>query len=80
MVVTIKLFPLLRKRLPSSDRCLGGGKWDVPTGATLGHVLELLHLSDMEAQIFFVNDKIAKKDQVLQEGDELQVLPAIGGG
>ena len=62
MIVTIGLKGYFCNRRPSSDAYLGEGRWDVPEGATLGHILELLHLPETEAGIFFVNGSRAEKD------------------
>ncbi len=80
MIVTIRLKGSFRNRQPSSDRYLGEGKWDVPSAATLGHVLAMLCISEKEAGIFFVNGTRAEKGQILKEGDDLEVFSPINGG
>ncbi|MFC1868459.1 MoaD/ThiS family protein [Thermodesulfobacteriota bacterium] len=80
MIVTIKLFPSLHGCTPPNEQRLENDKWDMPEDCSIAKALEILKLSEPEAKLFFLNNEKAEKDQVMREGDELQVYPPIGGG
>jgi molybdopterin converting factor small subunit len=80
MIIQIKVFSSLRNNVQSSNNRLDKDKWDIREGATVGHVLEMLHLAGRGDLILLVNGHHANKESVLSEGDALSVLPPIGGG
>jgi molybdopterin converting factor small subunit len=80
MNIEIKVFSSLRNDVRPSDKRLDGDKWDIGEGATVGHVLEILQLSERDDLILLVNGHHANKERVLSEGDALSILPPIGGG
>jgi molybdopterin converting factor small subunit len=80
MNIEIKVFSSLRHDVQPSDKRLDGDKWDIGEGATVGHVLEILHLAGRGDLILLVNGHHANKESVLSEGDALSILPPIGGG
>lgn len=80
MIIEIKVFSSLRKNVPSSNHPLDKDKWDVKEGATVGDVLEMLHLAERGDLILLVNGHHTDKENVLSEGDALSILPPIGGG
>jgi molybdopterin converting factor small subunit len=80
MIIEIKVFSSLRNDLQPSDRRLDGDRWDIPEGTTVGHVLEMLHLSGRGDLILLVNGHHVNKENVLSEKDVLSILPPIGGG
>jgi molybdopterin synthase sulfur carrier subunit len=80
MVIQIKLFSWLRNLVQSSNNRLDEDKWDIQEGATVGQVMEMLHLAGRGDLILLVNGRHADKQSVLNEGDVLSILPPIGGG
>jgi molybdopterin synthase sulfur carrier subunit len=80
MIIEIKVFSSLRNDVQPSDKRLEGDTWDIGEGATVGHVLEMLHLAGRDDLILLVNGHHANKESVLSEGDALSILPPIGGG
>jgi molybdopterin converting factor small subunit len=80
MNIEIKIFSSLRNDVRPSDKRLDGDKWEIGEGATVGHVLEMLHLAGRDDLILLVNGHHANKESVLSEGDTLSILPPIGGG
>jgi molybdopterin converting factor small subunit len=79
MVVTVRLHTILRRETPEGvvDRL----KLDLPTGATIQSLVERLEIKLRgEALLLVVNGKIVKEDQVLAEGDEVRLIPAVSGG
>ena len=59
---------------------------EVETGKTLDHLIDILgdeyDLRSLleEGTLFLINDKIAKRQQVLSEGDEVHVFQMMAGG
>jgi len=79
MVVTVRLHTILRRETPEGvvDRL----KLDLPAGATIQSLVERLEIKLRgEAILLVVNGKIVKEDQVLFEGDEVRLIPAVSGG
>ena len=74
MKVTVKLFASLRKgRFAVYD-------FDYQEGATIGHILASLHISEEEAAIIFINARHGAPDSPLNEGDLVAIFPPVGGG
>ncbi len=79
MIVHVKLFATLRRRYPQ----LGIGETmpvEVSDGATIGQLIEHLHLPAEEVKVVFVNGIVREEEHMLDDGDELGVFPAVGGG
>jgi len=79
MVVTVRLHTILRRETPEGvvDRL----KLDLPAGATIQSLVERLEIKLRgEAILLVVNGKIVREDQVLFEGDEVRLIPAVSGG
>lgn len=58
---------------------------EVPKGSTVGDLLRHLRALDPErrlppAPLVAVNERYARTDQVLREGDEVAVIPPVAGG
>ena len=74
MKVTVKLFATLRD-----------GRFEVEVRQydpkmTVRQVLEDLAIPETDVKIVFVNNRHAKLDRVLADGDVLGIFPPIGGG
>lgn len=80
MIIKIKVLSILRQHLPLSDNRLDEESWNVPEGATIVDVLQVLNMPTELAKIFLVNGIRVDKGQVLSEGDVLHILPQIVGG
>ena len=67
---------MLRERAGSSELTL-----DLPEGASVGDALaELRGLAEGLPLVLAVNREYAPEDQVLDEGDELALVPPVSGG
>ena len=44
MIIQVNVFSTLRHYLPDSDRRLEGDQWEVPDGARVDDVLDMLHI------------------------------------
>jgi molybdopterin converting factor small subunit len=79
MVVHVKLFATLRRHYPH----LGIGEAmpvELSDGATVGQLIELLHLPADEVKVSFVNNIVRGKAYALSDGDEVGIFPPVGGG
>ena len=82
MRIQVKLFAILRERAGgASDLAL-----ELRDGATVGDAVESLgdkfpELTSFLPRIAFaVNQSYAKRDVVLNDGDELALIPPVSGG
>jgi molybdopterin converting factor small subunit len=79
MIVQVKLFATLRRQYPH----LGIGEpmpVELPDGATVEQLVEHLRLPADQVKVVFVNGIVRKEKYTLDEGDEIGVFPAVGGG
>jgi sulfur carrier protein ThiS len=75
LMIRIKLMGMLKDRTPPD------GQLTLPDGATLAQALESLEIPVDSVQVFSVNAALERnKQRVLVDGDELTVLPPVGGG
>lgn len=74
MHITVKLFANLRKdRFDVKVR-------EYPAGTTVHQVIDELNIPENQAAIIFVNNRHAKLDHELADGDVAAFFPPIGGG
>ena len=79
IAVHIRLFVTLRRYYPD----LGIGEAmpvELPNGATIGQLIEHLHLPADEIKVIFVNSIVRGEEYALSDGDEIGVFPPVGGG
>ena len=75
MNIRIKLMGMLKDKAPTN------GLLQVADGKTIREVLADLEIADTSVQAVTVNGSIQRDHtRVLAEGDELMVLPPVGGG
>jgi len=74
--VKVSLYATLRRHI--------GGKpsveLDVEPGRTIGQVLDQLGVPAEQTRIIFVNNRAADLSHVVNDGEQLGIFPAIGGG
>jgi molybdopterin converting factor subunit 1 len=80
MTVTVLLFASYAEKLGKSSIPL-----ELAHGATVGDVLSSLQrlpgASRLPAEpLIAVNERYAKRDQVLSSGDEVAIIPPVAGG
>jgi MoaE-MoaD fusion protein len=76
MEVTVRLFAMLRERAGASELTL-----ELPEGARVRDALaELAELRADIPVVMAVNREYAAEDQVLDQGDELALVPPVSGG
>ena len=73
----VKLFANFRKRCP--EVAIGEAMpIQLPVGATVGELTEQLELPGIK--LIFVNGVAQKEEFVLQDQDEVAIIPPVGGG
>lgn len=75
MKIQLKLMGMLKDRTPPD------GLLELQEAATIGDVLQRLEIASDGVQVFSVNGSIERnQDRELTDGDDLTVLPPVGGG
>jgi sulfur carrier protein ThiS len=77
MKVRLKAYGYTRHYLEAQG---GQAELEVDDGATVRDVLERLRIPIDRAPRVMVGSQLVLKDHVLQDGDEITLLSAIGGG
>jgi sulfur carrier protein ThiS len=73
--VSIKLMGVLKSKTS------GDGVLELAEQATIQDALEVLNIPVESVQVFTVNGRLVRdRAHVLQENDELSMLPPVGGG
>jgi sulfur carrier protein ThiS len=73
--IRIKLMGMLKDKAPP------GGTLDVSEGATIEDALTALKIPVDSVQVFTINGQLVRdRARRLNTGDELSVLPPVGGG
>jgi sulfur carrier protein ThiS len=80
MHITVHIYAYLRYYLPASQKSGLEKEWDIPEGATVGHVLERLKLPKEVRVTVLVNNNSVDQKAILKDGDILHILPQMVGG
>lgn len=79
MTVKVRLYATLRRYMPSVE--LGKSvEIQVPDGATVGVLLDVLSIPRDEMRTCYVAGLYRGIEHPLQEGDDVALFPPIGGG
>ena len=63
------------------DKATAGDVLNLPSGATIEDALRALEIAVDSVQVFTVNGTLERdRARVLDDNDELTVLPPVGGG
>lgn len=77
--VKVRAYATLREYLPEVG--LGeSAKVAVPPEATIETLLDKLGIPRAEVKLCYVSGLYREQDYALQEGDEVALFPAVGGG
>jgi molybdopterin converting factor small subunit len=79
MIVTLHLHTLLQR--PSQNGLIRRMEVELPPGATLQELLTRQGIIvDSENFLLVVHSRNVEPDQVLNDGDDVDLIPAISGG
>ena len=79
MIVNLHLHTLLQR--PSPNGLIRQLEVELPAGATLQDLLKREGIIvDDENFLLVVNNRNVERDQVLNDGDDVDLIPAISGG
>jgi sulfur carrier protein ThiS len=79
MKVTVRLHTVLRRETPQGvvDRVV----LDLPEKSTVADALSELGIGQKgESILLVVNGRIVKRNHILEQNDELRLIPAVSGG
>ena len=75
MEIQLKLMGTLKQKTPAD------GSLQLPEGSVIADVLHQLEIPLDSVQVFTVNGRLVRdKQHQLVAGDELSILPPVGGG
>lgn len=78
MTVAVKLYASLRKYLPRESMSVV--EVEVPAGATVADVIGRLGIPPEHARMIVSGDRQLDPTAVLEDGQEIGVLPPLAGG
>lgn len=79
MVVVVHLHTILQQ--PGPQGLTSRRVVELPTGSDLAALLRLLDIQmDLQELLLVVNTRTAKPELVLNDGDEVHLIPALSGG
>ena len=74
MQIEVRCFATLSPHTPK------GNHLDLPDGTTAGEAMHILGIRPEDLKLIFVNGVHAEPDRVLNDGDRVAFVPAVGGG
>jgi sulfur carrier protein ThiS len=79
MKITVHLHTILQRQTP--EGLVNRLEVSLPPNYTLEDLLQFLEIDlDPDALLLAVNGRMAELNQTLQEGDKVNLMPAISGG
>jgi sulfur carrier protein ThiS len=77
--VTVNLHTILQRQTP--DALLSRLEVEIASGSSLADLVHYLEVDlDPEHLLLAVNGRVASMEQTLQDGDQVNLMPAISGG
>lgn len=75
MVIQIKLMGAFKEKMPVD------GKLELPANASVTTALTALEIEDKRVQVLTINGSMIRdRSHPLSDGDEMTVIPPVGGG
>ena len=79
MKVTVHLHTTLQRQTP--EGLIRRLEVELPGGSRVADLLADLEITlSMDALLLAVNARVAEPEQILQDGDQVNIMPAISGG
>ena len=79
ITVNVALYATLRKYRPDGGQG-GSFRIDLPDGAAVAKLLEILRVPRTQTKLIFVNNLGQGEDYVLQDEQRVAIFPPIAGG
>ena len=79
MKVRVRLYGTLSQRFPSYQHSQGM-EVEIPDGATVQDLLDLLDLSESRGEVVIAEGRALRADDSIQRGVPLSIMQTIGGG
>lgn len=77
--LTVHLHTVLQRQTP--DGLVNRLSVSLPAGSTLTDLIRFLEIDfPADSMLHVVNGRLAELDQILQDGDRVDLMPAISGG
>jgi len=77
--ISVHLHTILQRQTP--EGLVGRVDARLPEGSTIADLLQHLQVAlEPDALLLVVNGRMAELEQTLQEGDQVNLMPAISGG
>ncbi len=74
MQIEVRCFATLSPHTPKGNRL------DLPDGTTAEEAMHILNIRPEDLKLIFVNGVHAEPDRILNDGDRVAFVPAVGGG
>jgi molybdopterin synthase sulfur carrier subunit len=74
MQIAVKCFATLSRYAPDS------GAVELPPGSGVADLVAALGIPASEVKLIFRNNRHTGLDTILEDGDEVRLFPAVGGG
>lgn len=74
MQIEVRCFATLSPHAPPGNRL------ELGEGATAGEAMRALDIRPEDLKLIFVNGVHAEPDRILNDGDRVAFVPAVGGG
>jgi sulfur carrier protein ThiS len=79
LVINVRLHTILHSQAPEGS--LGRLVMELPEGSRLSDLLAALALPlPVEALLLAINGRMAAEDDMLEDGDRVNIMPALEGG
>ena len=79
MKLSLTLYSSLKQYCPP-EFSGGKGTIDLKEGSTVSDLIEFLGISPLEEYTVVLNNRLAKEEDVLADGDQVAFLPPVSGG
>ena len=79
MRVTVHLHTILQRQTP--DGLIRRLEVSLPDGSRVDDLLSAMEITmPLDSLLLAVNSRVAEVEQVLEDGDQVNIMPAISGG
>lgn len=80
MKIRLRLYASFEEKMPEVTEEDGSTILELPEGTVIREILDRFEIPYKEAYVILLNGRHAKKENLLLEGSELCIFPAVVGG